>query len=231
MYGKETQTTNVKDETQVYLLAQNHSTVVKDDEQIYEVSYYANSVNATEKTSSVEENLSGSVEGYTPTDISNIKMGDFFRAGTDSTTGLVNAQRLIEYADVKAAMADNCNFTGSDFYFSNSYIDLRVYNVIEVQEDNNKYMLRVTEDGFADGVLPESNEKLITIDNSVVIYRVSDDGSKVTPYIEGSSSERITPLDFGEAKYEGMNASKIAIYRYTSTPGNTKNPQMILIYE
>ena len=92
-------------------------------------------------------------------------------------------------------------------------------------------MLRVTADGFADGVLPEGNEKPITIDKSLVIYRVSDDGMKITPYLEGSDSERVTALDLGEAKYEGTNASKIAIYSYTSTPGSTKYPQMILIYE
>ena len=231
LYGKETQTTNVKNDTQVYLLAQDHSTVVENDEQVYQVSYYANSDEMKEKSASVSENLVGSVENYTPVDVSDIKMGDFFRAGTDSTTGFVNAQKLIDYDDVKSAIAGNCDFTSSSFYFTNSYIDLRVFNVIEVTEDNGKYMLRVTADGFDNGVLPEENYDLITVDSSVVIYRVSDDGSKVTPYLEGSDSERVTALELGEAKYEGTGASKIAVYRYTGTAGNTKQPKMIFIYE
>lgn len=231
VYGTETQTIKANDDTQVWLLASNHDTIYDNDEEIYKVRYYANSDEIKEKSASVSENLIGSVDGYIPIDISDIKMGDFFRAGTDSTTGLVNAQRLIEYADVKAAIAGNCDFTGSDFYFNNSYIDLRVFNVIEVQEDNGKYMLQVTADGFVNGVLPEGNEKLITIDDSVMIYRVSDDGSQISPYIEGSTSERITPLDFGEAKHGETSASKIAIYRYSGTTSGTKQPKMILIYE
>ncbi len=234
LYGKETQTTNVKNDTQIYLLAQDHSTVVENDEQVYQVSYYANSDEMKEKSASVSENLVGSVEDYTPVDISDIKMGDFFRAGTDSTTGLVNAEHALKYDDVKSAIASGCNFNGLTWYSNttsnNSYSDIIVVNVIEVLNDNGKYSLRVTSDGFVDDALPEDNEKLISVD-SAVIYRISDEGSKVTPFLEGSDTERITPDELREAKYERTSASKIAIYRYTGTLGNTKQPKMIFIYE
>lgn len=225
LYGKETQTVNVKAETQAYLLAKDHNTIVEDDEQLYEVSYYANSDKVTTKTASVTENkISGSAVDY-----ADIKIGDFFRTGTDSTTGLVNAQKLLDYDDVMSAIAGNSDFTdNSKFCFTNTYIDLYVYNVIEVLDDKS---LRVTRDGFAGDTLSEENELLLNTDSNTVIYRVSDDGSKITPYLEGSETERVTIQDLGESKYEGTGASKIAVYSYTGASGIAKAAKMILIYE
>lgn len=225
LYGKETQTVNVKAETQAYLLAKDHNTIVEDDEQLYEVSYYANSDKVTTKTASVTENkISGSAVDY-----ADIKIGDFFRTGTDSTTGLVNAQKLLDYDDVMSAIAGNSDFTdNSKFCFTNTYIDLYVYNVIEVLDDKS---LRVTRDGFAGDTLSEENELLLNTDSNTVIYRVSDDGSKITPYLEGSETERVTIQDLGESKYEGTGASKIAVYSYTGVSGIAKAAKMILIYE
>ncbi|MBQ7976334.1 MAG: S-layer homology domain-containing protein [Clostridia bacterium] len=228
IYGSETQTINVKSEAQAWLMASDHNTTIDDDEQIYEVSYYSNSATATEKTASVDKNLIAGAD-YDTTDMGDIGIGDFFRAGTDSSSGLVNAQLLLKYDDVMDAISGNCDFTGLGW--SNTYGEIKVVNVIEVSEDNGNYSLRVTKDGFDEnGKISTTNEDLISIGSSVIIYRISDDGSMVTPYLEGTQ-DRITAADFGEAEFEGTKASKIAIYSYRATTGVSKAPKMILIYE
>jgi len=228
VYGTEIQTTNVKPDSQAWLLAANHNTIYDNDEQVYEVSYYANSETATTKKASLtENNLNG-----TSTDIGDISIGDFFRAGTNSSTGLVNAEILLDYDDVKTELAANCDFTHSRFDVGNGYFGIKVANVVEVVEDSGKYLLTITQNGFVDGALPDTiTRELVEVTSNTIIYRISDDGSKITPYVEGSDTERITTTDFREAKYNDASASKIAIYSYTPTNGNNKSAKMILIYE
>ncbi len=234
VYGKETQTITVKEEAAVWLLASNHSIEFEDDEEIYNVTYFNSAEKATNKKSSVSDNKNVSDVDYKIKDLSAISVGDFFRAGTDSETGLVNAELVVDYDDVKAAIKSNCDFTGlrwwSDAKSSDSHNEVLIANVIDVLEDNGKYSLRVTADGFVDGALPETNERLIAID-SAIIYRVSKDGEEITPYVEGSDSEKITPDTIKGAKLDGTSASKIGMYLYTSSKGNTKTCKMILIYE
>ena len=149
------------------------------------MTYFNTADNATTKNSLVDDNITVTEaevgEEYKLTDIKDISLGDFFRAGTDSTSGLVNAQLLVDYDDVMELIDSNCDFnslrwqSGSDT--SSSYNEILVANVIDVLEDNGKYSLYVTADGFADGVLSRDNERFINI-SSAIIYRVSETEKK-----------------------------------------------------
>lgn len=237
VYGKETETVVVKSTTHVSLLAKPLATKIEGDEEVYEVQYYSNSDSVTTKNASKTENCDPtSTNKYTPYDIGSLSVADFFRVGTDATLGLVNAECVLKYSDVKNAIDNNdCDFTSLEWTaFGNNYGHVLVANVVEVLElgEEGKYSLRVTNEGFdASGNISTSGESLIEVPSSAVIFRLTEDGKEVTPYKDGSDSEKITPADLREAKYEGRNASKIAIYSFSTTPDKGRTTKMILIYE
>ena len=236
VYGKETETVVVKNITQASIMAKDYATVIKNDEQVYEVEYFTNAASATTSNASITENVnvSNSEAGYTVVDIADIKAGDFFRAGTDSGSGLVNAQVLVKIDDVKAAIAGNSNFTDNDKFYKKfaggEYGFVFVANVDEVLDDNGTYSIVAYRGGFTDGVLDTTSEQMyIPISSSTVIYRINSKG-EITPYLDEDGTTRITPVDLREAKYDGEAASKIGVYSY-STDINNRQVKMILIYE
>ncbi len=235
VYGKETETIVVKNTTQASIMAKDYSTVIKNDEQVYEIEYYTNSATASKSNASISENVnvSNSEAGYTIVDIADIKAGDIFRAGTDSDLGLVNAQVLIEIDDVMAAIAGNSDFTDDSKFYKKfaggEYGFVFVANVDEVLDDNGTYSIVAYRGGFTDGELDTTSEQMyIPVNSSTVIYRINSEG-EVTPYVDEGTT-RITPLELREAKYDGESASKIGVYSY-STDVNNRQVKMILIYE
>lgn len=234
VYGKETETVTVKNNTQASIMAKNYSTVIKGDEQVYEVEYFTNSATASKSNASITENVNATDATYTITDIADIKAGDFFRAGTDSDLGLVNVQMLLKIDDVMAAIAGNSDFTAPTFHvFSDDtykYGELVVANVYEVLDDNGTYSIVAHRGGYTDGVLDTASEQIfVPVVSSTVIYRINSKG-EITPFVDDEGTTRITPVDLREAKYDGEAASKIAVYSY-STIVSSRQVKMILIYE
>ncbi len=236
VYGKETETIVVKNTTQASIMARDYSTVIKNDEQVYEVEYFTNSATASKSNASITENVnvSDGEAGYTVVDIADIKAGDFFRVGTDSELGLVNAQVIMKIDDVKAAIANNSDFTNSMFYNKNfdsyQYGEILVANVDEVLDDSGTYSIVAYRGGFTDGVLDTTSEQMyIPVNSSTVIYRINSKG-EITPYLDEDGTTRITPVDLREAKYDGSSCSKIGVYSYSTDIAN-RQVKMILIYE
>ena len=236
VYGKETETIVVKNTTQASIMAKDYSTVIKNDEQVYEVEYFTNSATASKSNASITENVnvSNAEAGYTVVDIADIKAGDFFRAGTDSESGLVNAQVMLRIDDVKTAIAGTSDFTGSAFsVFTDStykYGLLEVANVYEVLDDNGTYSIVAYRDGFdGEGNPIMTNQVYVPVNSSTVIYRINSKG-EITPFVDEDGATRITPVDLRESKYDGTAASKIGVYSYSTDTAN-RQTKMILIYE
>ena len=236
VYGKETETIVVKNTTQAFVMAKDYSTVIKNDEQVYEVEYFTNSASSSKANASITENknVTDGEAGYTVVDIADIKAGDFFRAGTDSESGLVNAQLMVKIDDVKAAIAGTSDFTGSAFsvFTDNTYKYglIEVANVYEVLEDNGTYSIVAYRDGFDGSGEPiMTNQVYVPVNSSTVIYRINSKG-EITPYIDDEGTTRITPIELRESKYDGSAASKIGVYSYSTDTAN-RQVKMILIYE
>lgn len=236
VYGKETETIVVKNTTQASIMAKDYSTVIKNDEQVYEVEYFTNSASSSKSNASITENVNVSNDeaGYTVVDIANIKAGDFFRVGTDSESGLVNAQVLMSIDDVKAAIAGTSDFTGSTFHvFSDAtykYGEVTVANVYEVLDDNGTYSIVAYRAGFDSNGDPIMTDQVyVPVNSSTVIYRINSKG-EITPYIDDEGTTRITPIELRESKYDGSSCSKIGVYSYSTDTAN-RQTKMILIYE
>lgn len=238
VYGKGTETVAVKNNTQVSLMAENHSISVKNEEEVYDVKYFSNSDAVKSGFASIAENCDPTAsEDYTEVDIGTISFGDFFRAGVDTAEGMVNAELVLDYDYVK----DRINNYDSDFTtfewksFGGNYGRMIVANVIEVVTiEEGKYSIRVTREGFdANGELNFTTEELIPIASDTVIYRLDTANEKVTPFREGTEDERIDVTDLHESKYEGNKASRIGIYSYGTSIGNgrIRPTKMILIYK
>ena len=236
VYGKETETIVVKNTTQASIMAKDYSTVIKGDEQVYEIEYYSGSDAVKKSNASITENknVTDGEAGYTVVDIADIKAGDFFRAGTDSESGLVNAQVMLKIDDVKAAIAGTSDFTGSAFsVFTDGtykYGLIQVANVYEVLDDNGTYSIVAYRDGFdGEGNPIMTNQVYVPINSSTVIYRINSKG-EITPFVDEDGATRITPVDLRESKYDGSACSKIGVYSYSTDTAN-RQVKMILIYE
>lgn len=238
VYGSDGATDVAKDTSQIYLLAKEHGLNYSEDGSTHAVNYYKQgSSEVNNQTALIGGNITASTS-YTVSDVADIHMADFFRAGTE-TTGFANAEIVMKYTDVMNHInnpANNSNFSGSAFRWAGtSYADVTIYNVIEVIEDGDKRSLRVTRDGYTtrDGqlVLSETNETIIEIPSDVIIYRVNPSGTEVTPYVEGTDTQRITPDDIKGFRYSSTAANRIGIYSYRSSLSNVKKPKMILIYK
>ncbi len=240
VYGRETETVTVKKNTPVSIMAKAHATKIDEssDDELYDVNYYTGSDKLTNRTASKTENCDPTAsDDYTAVDIGSIGVGDLFRVGTDSQLGLVNAELILDYDDVRDAIDNNnSDFTGifaspnGWLSFDGNYGRVIVANVLETLEDAGKYSIRVTKEGFVNGELNPATEELVTITADTIIYRVDKDNNQVTPFRDEAETERLDATDFREARYEGINASRVAIYSYSTNTAN-RQCKMILIYD
>lgn len=248
LFGTESSSAKPVDSSSLWLVSENiYTSINKNDEEVFTVNFFNSSKTATSRTAEAENiNIDESDVIYKLVDIADIGIGDLFRAGTDSAQGLMNAEMAIDYDDVQEVLSlkdSPYDFTDDKFEWysssdkSKSYGWAYVANVIEVLEDGDKYSLRLTRDGFVDGKLPVDEdgkltvtEEIVTIQDETIIYRFNDAKNKVTPYVEGSTEEVVTPDSLNGAVYYDTKCSKVAVYMY-GTKGTDRKCKMILIYE
>ena len=171
-------------------------------------------------------------------------VGDIYRSGTDGKFS-ANCDLVMSFSDVeevlsKASDAEDgetiYDFTSSVFESvskeSSAYGRVYVANVVDVTEDGDKYMIRVTRDGFVDGVLVEdATEEMFSIDSSTIILKIDEDGKEVIATLNEDSEEAITALDLKTAAIYDDACNKVAVYEYSSNPTRGRDCKMILIYE
>ncbi|MBP3362113.1 MAG: S-layer homology domain-containing protein [Clostridia bacterium] len=248
LFGSESSSSKPVNSSNLWLMSENIYPTMKNDEEVYAVNFFNSAATAVNRTAEAENiNLDDEDVNYNLVDVADLGIGDLFRAGSDSSQGLMNAEIAISYNDVKEVLAgDEYDFTDSKFewyssykkdgsvltpYETSSYGYAYAANVVEVLEDGGKYSLRLTRDGFVNGKLPEDiNESIVSIEDSTIIYRFNDAGNKVTPYLEGSTTERVTADGLNGAVFYDTKCSKVAVYMY-GTKGTDRKCKMILIYE
>jgi len=213
----------------LWVAASDSYSAFESGDEIYNIDVFPNSVTKSTKKAEIENIIT---TGDLIVDVGDLTYGDIFRAGTESSSKLVNAERIFAYNDVLGAIDNGADFTKKSFEWepeTSTSMSAYVYNVIEVLEDGGKYSLRLTRDPIVeDG--SDYEETNLAVESDTIVFRVDKDNEEVTPYAEGSDSEMITVDTLNEAAYSGVDCSKIAVYMYGSSK-TTRKCKFILIYE